>query len=94
MEKLSLIHKSIIDPLELKKLVVTIFLLTYKIEGFNIGKMTINTLIDAFLKSLCIDREELSNQIIQTELKNDSIVRGSTSKKIVKMLKEAGAKDS
>ena len=31
--------------------------------------MTINTLIDAFLKSLCIDREELSNQIIQTELK-------------------------
>ena len=56
--------------------------------------MTINTLIDAFLKSLCIDREELSNQIIQTELKNDSIVRGSTSKKIVKMLKEAGAKDS
>ena len=69
MEKLSLIHKSIIDPLELKKLVVTIFLLTYKIEGFNIGKMTINTLIDAFLKSLCIDREELSNQIIQTELK-------------------------
>ena len=69
MEKLSLIHKSITDPLELKKLVVTIFLLTYKIEGFNIGKMTINTLIDAFLKSLCIDREELSNQIIQTELK-------------------------
>ena len=69
MEKLSLIHKSITDPLELKKLVVTIFLLTYKLEGFSIGKMTINTLIDAFLKSLCIDREELSNQIIQTELK-------------------------
>ena len=32
MEKLSLIHKSITDPLELKKLVVTIFLLTYKLE--------------------------------------------------------------
>lgn len=74
MEKLSLIHKSITDPLELKKLVVTIFLLTYKLEGFSIGKITINTLTDAFLKSLNIDKEELSNQIIQTELNILSIL--------------------
>lgn len=69
MEKLSLIHKAITDPLDLKKLVVTIFLLTYKLEGFSIGKITINTLIDAFLKSLKINKEELSKQIVETELK-------------------------
>ena len=68
MEKLYLIHKSINDPLDFKKMIVTIFLVTYKLEGFSIGKIKISALIDAFLKNMKMDKEELSMQIVQTEI--------------------------
>ncbi|MCQ2817210.1 MAG: hypothetical protein MJ252_08100, partial [archaeon] len=69
MEKLFLIHQEISSIDDLKKFIVTIFLLTYKLEGFAIGKITIKTLIEAFLQNLEIDLEQLQNEIIQNELK-------------------------
>lgn len=69
MEKLFLVHQCIYQEKELKKLIVTIFLVTYKLEGFSIGKITIKSLIEAFLKSLKMNPEELSEEILQTELK-------------------------
>ena len=69
MEKLFLIHSSIKDPNELKIFIITIFLLTYKLEGFSIAKITISNLIDAFLASLKIDKKELSDKILQNEIK-------------------------
>ena len=69
MEKLFLIHSSIKDPDQLKIFIITIFLLTYKLEGFSIAKITISNLIDAFLSSLKIDKKELSDKILQNEIK-------------------------
>lgn len=69
MEKLFLIKQEINSLDELKKLIVTIFLLTYKLEGFVIGKITITNLIEAFLINLEMNIEELQNEIIQNELK-------------------------
>ena len=69
MEKLFLIKCSIKEPDELKTLIITIFLLTYKLEGFSIAKITISNLIDAFLSALEIDKKELSDKILQNEIK-------------------------
>ena len=48
---------------------ITIFLLTYKFEGFLIGKVSIKNLVEAFLSSMNIDNEELENTIQQSEMK-------------------------
>ena len=69
MEKLFLIHSSIKEPDELKIFIITIFLLTYKLEGFSIAKISISNLIDAFLSALKIDKKELSERILQNEIK-------------------------
>ena len=69
MEKLFLLNSSIKEPDELKIFIITIFLLTYKLEGFSIGKITISNLIDEFLSSLNIDKKELSEKILQNEIK-------------------------
>ena len=69
MEKLFLIHCSIKEPDELKIFIITIFLLTYKLEGFSIAKITISNLIDAFLSALKIDKKDLSEKILQNEIK-------------------------
>ena len=69
MEKLFLNNSSIKDPDELKIFIITIFLLTYKLEGFSIAKITISNLIDEFLSSLNIDKKELSDKILQNEIK-------------------------
>ena len=69
MEKLFLIHRSIKEPNELKIFLIIIFLLTYKLEGFSIAKITISNLIDEFLSSLNIDKKELSDKIIQNKIK-------------------------
>lgn len=69
MEKLFLLNSSIKEPDELKIFIITIFLLTYKLEGFSIGKITISNLIDEFLSSLNIDKNELSEKILQNEIK-------------------------
>jgi len=69
MEKLFLIHCSIKEPDELKIFIITIFLLTYKLEGITIAKITISNLIDAFLSALQIDKKDLSEKILQNEIK-------------------------
>ena len=69
MEKLFLTNSSIKEPDELKIFIITIFLLTYKLEGFSIAKITISNLIDEFLSSLNLDKKELSDKILQNEIK-------------------------
>lgn len=69
MEKLHILRKSITTSHDLKKLVVTIFLITYKFEGFVIGKITISSLVSAFLKNLGVDEKELEKTVLKTELK-------------------------
>ena len=68
-EKLFLIHNSIKNFEELKIFVITIFLLTYKLEGLSIAKISISNLIDAFLSSLKIGKRQLSNKILYYEIK-------------------------
>ena len=68
MEKLFLKNEPITSNEQMKKMVVTIFFLTYKIEGYQIGKLTINTLVSAFLKSLNINEAKLSEEIFKTEM--------------------------
>ena len=69
MEKLFLIHQTIKEEKELKIFIITIFLLTYKLEGFSIAKITISNLISAFLNEFNINREYLVDKIIFYEMK-------------------------
>jgi len=69
MEKLFLIHQTINEEQELKIFIITIFLLTYKLEGFSIAKITITNLINAFLTEFNIDKENLVDKIIFYEMK-------------------------
>jgi hypothetical protein len=69
MEKLFLIHQTIKEEKELKIFIITIFLLTYKLEGFCIAKITINNLIGAFLSEINMDKKSLGEKIIFYEMK-------------------------
>ena len=69
MEKLFLIHQTIKEEQELKIFIITIFLLTYKLEGFSIAKITITNLINAFLTEFNINKEYLVDKIIFYEMK-------------------------
>ena len=69
MEKLFLIHQTIKEEKELKIFIITIFLLTYKLEGFSICKITITNLINAFLSEFNIDKKILGEKIIFYEMK-------------------------
>ena len=69
MEKLFLIHQTIKEEKELKIFIITIFLLTYKLEGFSIAKITISNLITAFLTDVNIDKNFLVDKIIFYEMK-------------------------
>ena len=69
MDKLFIEKQSITNEDDLKKMTITIFLLTYKFEGFLIGKVSIKNLVEAFLSSMNIDKEELENTIQQSEMK-------------------------
>ena len=69
MEKLFLIHKAINEEKELKIFIITIFLLTYKLEGFSIAKITIENLISAFLTEFGMDKKCLGDKIIFYEMK-------------------------
>ena len=69
MEKLFLIHQSIKEEKEFKFLIITIFLLTYKLEGFSITKITISNLIDAFLSEFHIEKEKLRDKIFNYEMR-------------------------
>ena len=69
MEKLFLVHQTIKEEKELKIFIITIFLLTYKLEGFSIAKITISSLISAFLSEIKIEKKDLINKIGFYELK-------------------------
>ena len=69
MEKLFLINNTIKAYDELIILVITIFLLTYKLEGLSIAKISISNLIEAFLSELNIDKNQLSEKILHYEIK-------------------------
>ena len=69
MEKLFLIHKTIKEYDELKIFVITIFLLTYKLEGLSIPYISVSNLIEAFLSALKINKKELSQKILHYEIK-------------------------
>ena len=69
MEKLFLIHQTIKEEKELKIFIITIFLLTYKLEGFSICKITITNLINAFLTEFNIDKKILGERILFYEMK-------------------------
>ena len=68
MAKLSLLNKPIKEQNELKIIKINIFLLSYKLEGFSLAKLTISSLIDAFLKEVKTDRDELIDRISQNEM--------------------------
>ena len=69
MEKLFLIHQTIKEEKELKIFIITIFLLTYKLEGFSIAKITISSLIEAFLSEIKIEKKDLIDKIAFYEMK-------------------------
>ena len=69
MEKLFLIHQPIKEEKELKIFIITIFLLTYKLEGFCIAKITISNLIEAFLSEFKIEKKDLIDRIAFYEMK-------------------------
>ena len=69
MEKLFLIHQTINEEKELKIFIITIFLITYKLEGFSIAKITISSLIQAFLSEFKIERKDLIEKIAFYEMK-------------------------
>ena len=69
MEKLFLIRQEIKEEKELKIFIITIFLLTYKLEGFTIAKITISSLIDAFLGEFKIEKKDLIEKNAFYEMK-------------------------
>ena len=69
MEKLFSINQTIKDYKELKIFVITIFLLTYKLEGLSIAKISVSNLIEAFLSELNMGKRQLSQKILHYEIK-------------------------
>ena len=49
-------------------MIINIFLLSYKLEGLSLEKLTISSLIDAFLQDIKADKDELSNKIFKNEM--------------------------
>ena len=57
------------DEKELKIFSITIFLLAYKLEGYSIAKVTISSLVEAFLSDMNISAKALRNKIYIYEVK-------------------------
>lgn len=68
MDKLFVLKKDIKDQTELKTMVIPIFLLSYKMEGFSLAKLTISSLVNAFMKDVNVDKNELSDKIYKNEI--------------------------
>lgn len=68
MEQMRLQGKTIASNEELKKLIVTIFLIAYKFEGHSIGKITISGLINAFLKNSNVNQRRMTTEIRKIEI--------------------------
>ena len=74
MEKLYLLKKSIFSILELKKVLLTIFLISYKLEGLSLGSISISNFIDVFFQKMDIDKSEMEKTIQQSELRILSLI--------------------
>ena len=68
MEKYFLLNKIIKEQEELKIIMITLFLLTYKMEGLILGKLTISSLIDSFMKENIADKSELIDRVAKNEM--------------------------
>lgn len=68
LEKMSILNNKITTIDDLKIYVITIFLVTYKFEGFSIGKITIKTLIEEFIGNMDKPEDELKTEIAEKEL--------------------------
>ena len=68
MEKYFLLNKIIKEQDELKIIMITLFLLTYKMEGLILGKLTISSLIDSFMKENIADKSELIDRVAKNEM--------------------------
>jgi hypothetical protein len=68
MDKLFVLKKDIKDQTELKTMVIPIFLLSYKMEGFSLAKLTISSLVNAFMKDVNIDKNILIDKIYKNEI--------------------------
>ena len=69
MEKYYLLNKPLKEQDEVKILIISIFLLTYKMEGFSLAKLTISSLIEVFLKEIKMDKNALVDKIASDEMK-------------------------
>ena len=68
MEKYFLLNKIIKEQDELKIIMITLFLLTYKMEGLILDKLTISSLIDSFMKENIADKNELIDRVAKNEM--------------------------
>lgn len=68
-DRLFLINKPIKEEIELKILIRNIFLLSYKMEGYYLAKLTISSLIDVYLSQINIERNQLIDKIAKNEMK-------------------------
>ena len=68
MEKYCLLNKIIKDQDELKIMIITLFLLAYKMEGLLLAKLTISSLIDSFMKENKTDKNELIDRVAKNEM--------------------------
>lgn len=69
MGKLFILNKPIKEEKDLKIFIITIFLLTYKLEGFALAKITISNLIEAFLTEVSLEKEKLIQTIADNEMR-------------------------
>lgn len=74
MEKLYFLKKSIFSMRELKKVLLTIFLISYKLEGLSLGSISISNFIDVFFQNMDIDKSEMEKTIQQSELRILSLI--------------------
>ncbi len=68
MEKYFLLNKIIKEKDELKIMIITLFLLTYKMEGLILDKLTKSSLIDSFMKENIADKNELIDRVAKNEM--------------------------
>ena len=68
MEKYFLLNKILKKQDELKIMIITLFLLAYKMEGLILDKLTISSLIDSFMKENKTNKEELIDRVVKNEM--------------------------
>ena len=68
MEKYFLLNKILKKQDELKIMIITLFLLAYKMEGLLLDELTISSLIDSFMKENKTNKGELIDRVVKNEM--------------------------